>query len=427
MATSASPSGPDGERPGPRRYLVVGDTELAVRVCRVLEDAGHALAHLRRPSDDELRTELGYGVSGVAVLMRDDVSVLRYTLAVSHVDTEVAIVASIFDRTIGGELTRLLPHVVVTSPAALSAPILADQVTRAVATPRRRLRLPVLRRSPWRALDPGSRMLFAGATGLATVLLVDFVWLVLSHGGDALLSLREAALVVATVGPGDVNAGRFYVVFSAVAMLATLALTAMFTAGLVEGLVRQRLATVFGRRSIPRRDHVVVIGFGQIGYRLCLELQARGVPAVAVERDAHAKNLRLARGAHLPVVIGHGDDRELLQALRIDRALAVAGVGADDLDNVAVAVAAHAVAPDVHVVLRAGEQEAVAETRSLLPLGETHDVHALTTSYVCATLLGSAPVRLVVVPHLGIDAVGSDGSLTRYASPARRECSHRVS
>ena len=39
----------------------------------------------------------------------------------------IPIVASIFDRTIGEELKLLLPHVVVTSPAVLAAPVLAGQ------------------------------------------------------------------------------------------------------------------------------------------------------------------------------------------------------------------------------------------------------------------------------------------------------------
>ena len=57
-------------------------------------------------------------------------------------------------------------------------------------------------------------------------------------------------------------------------------------------------------------------------------------------------------------------------------------MGSDDLDNVAVAVTANAVAPATRVVLRAGEHEAIAETRSLLPLGTTRDVTALGATYV---------------------------------------------
>jgi hypothetical protein len=48
------------------------------------------------------------------------------------------------------------------------------------------------------------------------------------------------------------------------------------------------------------------------------------------------------------------------------------------------------VAPGTRVVLRAGEHEAIAETRSLLPLGTTRDVTGLSTTYVVARLVGSA-------------------------------------
>jgi Trk K+ transport system NAD-binding subunit len=77
------------------------------------------------------------------------------------------------------------------------------------------------------------------------------------------------------------------------------------------------------------------------------------------------------------VVVEHGVDRAVLERLGLRRAVALAAVGSDEFDNIAVAIAANAVSADTRVVLRAGEQEAIAETRSLLPLGVTRDVLGL--------------------------------------------------
>ena len=38
----------------------------------------------------------------------------------------------------------------------------------------------------------------------------------------------------------------------------------------------------------PRRDHVVLIGFGQAGFRLAQTLRERGVAVIAVERSVDA-------------------------------------------------------------------------------------------------------------------------------------------
>ena len=56
-----------------------------------------------------------------------------------------------------------------------------------------------------------------------------------------------------------------------------------------------RLTGLIGRRAVPRRDHVVVVGLGQVGLRLCLLLRECGVPVVAVDTEAEGENVGFAR------------------------------------------------------------------------------------------------------------------------------------
>jgi hypothetical protein len=76
--------------------------------------------------------------------------------------------------------------------------------------------------------------------------------------------------------------------------------------------------------------------------------------------------------------------------LGLRRSRALAAVGSDDPDNlaVAVAVAVHGVSPGTRVVVRAGERRAIAESRSLLPLGLTRDVTRFSARYVVCRLRG---------------------------------------
>lgn len=70
-------------------------------------------------------------------------------------------------------------------------------------------------------------------------------------------------------------------------------------------------------------------------------------------------------------------------------------VGSDDLDNIAVAVAASAVSPSSRVVLRAGDHEAIAETRALLPLGVIRDVTEMAAAFTVQRLLGGQATTVV--------------------------------
>ena len=157
--------------------------------------------------------------------------------------------------------------------------------------------------------------------------------------------------------------------FITVSMLVALVCEASFTAGLVNRLIDRRLTGIVGRRAVPRRDHVVVVGIGQVGLRLCTMLRRCGVGVVAVDDREEGENVGMARELGLPVVVGRGADLSLLRRLSLGRAVALAAVTADDLENISIAMAARAIAPDLRVVLRAGDGRLANETRSLFRIG----------------------------------------------------------
>lgn len=113
---------------------------------------------------------------------------------------------------------------------------------------------------------------------------------------------------------------------------------------------------------------------GRSGFACASSYVSSACQLSRVERNPRAVDLRLFRRANIPVLIAHGEDRVVLERLVLQRARALAAMGADDLDNVEVAIAALAVAPELGVVLRAGESDVIAETRSLFSIGEVCDV-----------------------------------------------------
>lgn len=445
MTTAPSPS------PPARVLVVIGDTNLAQRVCASAIARKNTVHHLSAPSDSELRRALRDVPDGVAILLHDDVAAVRYALAVAHMAPQAPVTVTVFDRTVSDELERLLPQCDVTSPAELAAPALAGpcidpanlalyrrpQGAMAVTTVNSQPRL-----GPWhprrrnlrqqvgnivgqlRPHDAGTRLLLIGLLGILGIVLADWAWLV-GHGDHPAEALFHATRVVAAVGPASApEHAHGYQLAASAAMLATVVFSALFTAGVIERMLGPKLIGLFGPRTLPRADHVIVVGMGQVGMRLCTELRRHGVPVVGVERDPHAATARIARSLGIPVMTGHGGDRAVLEKLRLAKARSIAAVGSDDLDNIAVAIAAHGVAPDTPVVIRAGEHEAIAETRSLLPLGTIRDVTSLAAGYVLARLLGE-PVDGVIAHEHNIFLQRTDGSYTSWHLTTKDHCPHR--
>ncbi|MFI0468616.1 NAD-binding protein [Saccharopolyspora sp. 5N102] len=410
--------------PTGRTLLVIGDDEdLGRSVADHAQRWGNHVGRLHRPDDDELRHRLPDSVDGVAVVSRNDIVALRYALLVEHLAPGVRLVVTIFDRTVADELTRTVPNCTVLGmtdaivPALLGTcvtPNLAslqrsgDQLlavehtadgTRVRRTPHRpapwRSRFHMLR-SQFRPVETSSRAMLTGFAGLLLVLALDstLAWTVLhEHWADA---IWHATRTLTTVGssPAIEHAPDWYKLLSAASMLAVLAFAAMFTAGFVDRLMSRRLTGIVGSRAVPRRNHVVVVGLGQVALRLCCELQAMGIPVVAVERDRHAPCLPLARELGIPVVLGRGGDRFLLQRLALPKARALAAVSSDGLENIAVAVTARAVAPQLRIVLRAGGDDVTAESKSLFRIGAVCDVTRIAGPFVAARLLGLKPLSV---------------------------------
>jgi hypothetical protein len=427
-----------------RHIVVIGNLEVTRRTVAQMQHEGYRVTHLPQPNDADLFERLmppgdrqqivtatppdrKAGIHdlldgeheapvAVAILVRGDVVALRYALLVAHIQPQLPLVVTIFDRTLTEQLRTALPHCVVTSPADEAVPAIATACVAEVDPPRDAptgesaaqssevtARLSGIRVQPPRtgktvstvlklsgALRPPdltSRMLLAGTAGLLLVLLVDWLLGVLAFHRSVTEALLDSVLVLATVSAPQVHPSpAWYQVDSALMVLLTIALTALFTAGLVGRATSSRSVGLFGRRLLPRSNHVVVVGLGQVGLRLCLALRSLDVPVVAVERDPAAANLRLARSTGIAVVMAHAEDRDVLDRLALSRARAVAAMGSVDIENVEVALAVLAVAPQLPVVIRAGEDDVIAETRSLFHIGQVIDVSTLTALAVTRSI-----------------------------------------
>jgi Trk K+ transport system NAD-binding subunit len=89
---------------------------------------------------------------------------------------------------------------------------------------------------------------------------------------------------------------------------------------------------------------------------LCLLLRELGVPVVAIESNPDADYVARAKDYGIPVVIGRGSSGFVLRRISLHRAQALAAVTSDEIENIAIVVAAHGEREQLRTLLRAGRR-----------------------------------------------------------------------
>jgi Trk K+ transport system NAD-binding subunit len=111
-----------------------------------------------------------------------------------------------------------------------------------------------------------------------------------------------------------------------------------------------------GMKHTDRRDHVILCGLGQVGYRVLQTLLRLKQEVVAIERDEDSEFVDLARRARVPVMAADVRNEQVLEDAGVARARAVIACTEDDLTNLEVALNARHVRPEIRVVLRLFDQ-----------------------------------------------------------------------
>lgn len=426
-----------------QRILVVGHGRLVDVVRRALDDADADVIHLREPPDREIRRVMGIGVDAVLVISRDDRVSLRLALVVEGLSPGVRLIVTIYNRDLAAQLHRAAPTVRVVSMADVAAPSLAaacvaddlltirraDDRTLGVRAgddgpiaapldvhrPRAGDHLAANLSAVLHPFELSAKTLLSGLLGVLMIVLADatVVGLVLHEPVVEALYLATKTIVTVGPNPGVDDGPAELKLFSAAMMLAALAFTAIFTAGLIDRLLNRRLVAIFGRRTMPRKDHVVVVGLGQVGLRLCMRLRELGVPVVAVEVDPGADNIRRAKQYGIPVVIGQGNSRAVLGRLSLARARGFAAVTSDEIENISTVMAALAIREDLRTALRAGSGDVMDETRALLSISAVRDVYRIGGTLFAAAALGSSAQEAFVADD-AVWVIGQDGRMEPF-------------
>ncbi|MBU2547085.1 MAG: potassium channel family protein [Proteobacteria bacterium] len=160
---------------------------------------------------------------------------------------------------------------------------------------------------------------------------------------------------ITTVGYGDINLGaapaaiKLFGTFLMITGAASMA--ALF--GLVtDTILGSRLREIFGTRRRSMRDHIVLCGLGNVGYRVLEHLRRLGREVAVVEQDEDGRFVAGARRLGAEIVIGDIRLPETLERAHVAQAGGLIAVTDEDLANLEAALNARAVNPSIRVVLR---------------------------------------------------------------------------
>ncbi|BAY24996.1 TrkA domain-containing protein [Calothrix sp. NIES-2100] len=148
---------------------------------------------------------------------------------------------------------------------------------------------------------------------------------------------------------------------------------------LTDALVTSRFHFFNSHPPIPQRNHVVLIGLNQLGGKVAAILQDLNQPLVAIATT----NLDQPALADIPLIVGN--PIEVLPQANVSQAKSIVLLGDDNMENLEIALMAHAMNPATRLIIRAQDRHFSDNIAPLFPYAQVLCGAALSAEvFACA-------------------------------------------
>ncbi len=286
--------------------------------------------------------------------------------------------------------------------------------------PRRTSRLPWIpapRPSMFRRID---RRFWVLAGVIVVLILLAAAYFQARHSDIGVVDAiyQAFASILGNADPSDLTTQDLKFFAIGLAIVGAIVLAAFY--GLVvDVLMKARVSNILGPHVGDAKDHVIIVGFGSLGFRVGSALRERGITVVAADANPDPRFAGPARERGVALMTTDARDSHMLRSLRIEHARALLAATDDDATNLATALRARALRPDLRITVRLFDPDLAARLETAFGGFESRSIHALAAPAFAAAAVGrqvlaSIPVgtsRVLIVARVPIEeSAPADGS-----------------
>jgi Trk K+ transport system NAD-binding subunit len=189
---------------------------------------------------------------------------------------------------------------------------------------------------------------------LVALFLVSVLVFTLAMRLSLIDSIYFVITTLTTTGYGDITVKEQAVwikLYACWMMLLGSAAVATLYSIITDYIVSTRFSDILGSRSVDMKDHVIVVGIGNVGFRICQSLHSAGVPVIAIDSNTTSPFRGLLPDG-IPFLIGDGREPETLRRASVEQSQALISTTNDDAVNLSVGLAAKSVNAKARTILR---------------------------------------------------------------------------
>ena len=177
-----------------------------------------------------------------------------------------------------------------------------------------------------------------------------------------LRSFYRAVATASLAGLDTAPHGTAAIVTTMILFLAGVAIFGYVASVIVEVIARDVLSGVLVERRRRRaiealHDHFIICGYGRVGRRVAEEFRRSGIRYVVLDFSEYA--IAAAEADRELLVRGNGTEDEDLARAGLMRARGLVAATDDDADNLYISLSARAARPDLLIVARGSDEEAM--------------------------------------------------------------------
>lgn len=246
--------------------------------------------------------------------------------------------------------------------------LFGDIATLETLVPKREI---VIERRPWREvlqdilhglaaafrrLDPIIKMVAAIASVLVVVFTIYFHFV---YRKDIVTAIYFVLTTLTTTGYGDItplDKGAIPMLVSNIVMVVGVLMSGIFIAFMAEAFSRAQYVATQGLRQIKDKNHILVVGTGQVGTRVIDYLVDLGQKVVVIDPDPDPTIIDRVRNRDFTLLTGDATREEVLRMCNLTQAQSVVALTGNETANLEVALGARARNPDLPVVMRVQDE-----------------------------------------------------------------------